>query len=150
MRKCSIVSASMAVVLLHGAVLAYAQSPSSMEKDVLQALYASAEAADKRDKAAMERLTADDYLYHASNGTVQNKTQSIAESMAGSTNWTTRKYDGLKVRIYGDMAVITGTLILSGTSTTYRDGPRRVTLLFIRRDGRWQDLGGQGTLIPAR
>jgi ketosteroid isomerase-like protein len=150
MRKCSTVSASMAVVLLHGAALAYAQSASSMEKDVLQAMEASDVASDKRDKAAMERLTADDYLWHASNGVPQNKAEAIADSMTGDTTWAKRTYGGLKVRVYGDLAVVTGTMTLAGTSSTYREGPRLVTRLFIRRDGRWQDLGGQGTLVPSK
>lgn len=38
MRECSIVSAWIAVVLLHGAALAYAQAASSTETDVLQAI----------------------------------------------------------------------------------------------------------------
>jgi ketosteroid isomerase-like protein len=146
----TLMNASLVLLLATGAVTAYAQSAGAGEKEVLQALYAIDEADNKRDKAAMERLTADDYIYHSSNGTVQTKAQSIAETMAGGTTWTGRKYDALKVRIYGDVAVVTGTVTLAGKSTTYRVGSRRMTRLFVKRDGRWQDVGGQSTLIPEK
>lgn len=145
-----LMNAAAVAMLAAGAVAAYAQSTGAGEKDVLQALYAIDQADDKRDKAAMERLTADDYLYHASNGNVLTKAESIAEAIAGGTTWTGRKYDGLKVRIYGDVAVVTGTVTLTGKSNTYRLGARRLTRLFVKRDARWQDLGGQSTLVPEK
>jgi hypothetical protein len=141
---------SLLVLAVAATAAAYAQSGSAAEKDVLQAMYAMDQADAKRDKAALERLHADEYLYHASNGKAYTKAQSIADTMAGTTTWTDRKYDGLKVRIYGDVAIVTGTTTLAGKSATYQTGPRLITRLFIRRDGRWQDLGGQGTLVPAK
>jgi hypothetical protein len=121
----------------------------SPEQEVLETLYASDDAADKRQRATLERLTADEYLWHASNGVVQTKEATIAETMAGGSTWAVRKYDGLKVRIYGDVAIVTGTFSIAGTSATYRAGPRLITRLFVRRDGRWQDVGGQATLLPS-
>ncbi len=146
----TLMSASSALLLATGAVAVHAQSAGSTENEVLQVMYATDQADAKRDKAALERLTAVDYLWHGSNGVAQTKAQNIAEAMAGVSTWAERKYDGLKVRFYGDVAVVTGTMTLSGTSTSYRVGPRLVTRLFVRRDGRWQDIGGQGTLIPAK
>lgn len=143
---------SMAALLLSltavAAAAAYTQSAGRTENEVLQTLYASDDAADRRDEAALDRLTADEYLWHASTGAVQTKAQAIVEAMAGGSTWNIRKYDGLEVRVYGDIAIVTGTFSIEGTSTTYSAGPRLITRIFIRRDGRWQDLGGQATLIP--
>jgi ketosteroid isomerase-like protein len=139
----SVVSLAMAC-----ASAARAQFVKTAEKEVVQALYASDEAADKRDVAALEHLTADEYIWHTSTGIVQTKAHTIAETVAGGSTWNVRMYDGLKVRIYGDIAIATGTFLIEGTSTTYRQGARLITRIFIRRDGRWQDLGGQATLIP--
>ena len=144
---------SIASLVLVSAVVATAastQSDRTTEKEVLQALQASDDAAARRDSAAMERLTAEDYIFHASTGIVQTKVQAIVETMAGASTWTVRKYDGLKVRLYGDIAIVTGTFSIAGASSTYRPGPRLITRIFIRRDGRWQDLGGQATLVPSR
>ena len=120
------------------------------EKDVLQTLDAVDQATDKHDKAALERLMADEFIYHGSNGVAQTKAQSIAQSAAGGTAWKSRKYDNLKVRIYGDIAVVTGSTELVGTSADFKSGQRLFTRIFVRRGGRWQDLGGQMTLVPAK
>jgi hypothetical protein len=149
MNRALIIASSVSLVAV-GAVAAYTQQAGTAEKEVLQVLHATDEAADRLDKATMERLTADDYIWHASTGIVQTKAQTIAETMAGGSTWTVRKYDGLKVRIYGDVAIVTGTFSIVGTSTTYRAGPRLITRLFVRRGGRWQDLGGQATLVPEK
>ncbi len=143
-------STSLLVLAVAATAAAYAQSGSAAEKEVLQAMNAMDQAEAKRDKAALERLHADEYLYHGSNGKAYTKAQSIADTMAATTTWTDRKNDGLKVRIYGDVGIVTGTTTLAGTSTEYQTGARRFTRLFIRRDGRWQELGGQATLIPAK
>ena len=140
------------LVLLSAVVAAAAsmQSEQTREHEVLRTLQASDDAAARRDSAAMERLTAEDYIFHASTGIVQTKTQAIVETMAGASTWTVRKYDSLKVRLYGDIAIVTGTFSIAGASSTYRPGPRLITRIFIRRDGRWQDLGGQATLVSPR
>ena len=142
--------ASLLVPLTVAGIVLYAQSAGTTEKEVLQTLHASDKAADEHDKATLERLTADEYLWHASTGVVQTKAHSIAETMAGGSTWTARRYDDVKVRIYGEVAIVTGVFSIAGTSSTYRAGPRLITRLFVRRDGRWQDVGGQATLMRSR
>lgn len=143
----SIVTVSV-LPFLFPAFAAHAQSNGPIEKEVLQTLHELDEAADRRDTATMERLTADEYVFHASTGVVQTKAETIAESLAGGSQWSVRKYEDMEVRVYADIAIVTGTFSIVGMSTTYRQGPRLITRIFIRRDGRWQDLGGQATLIP--
>jgi len=95
-------------------------------------------------------MLADDYMYIHSNGTVTNKTEEIAETMSADLKWTASKLDNLKVRIYGDVAVITGMQTLTGSAKGYVSGPRRFMDLWVRRNGRWQTVGGQSTLVPAK
>jgi ketosteroid isomerase-like protein len=104
----------------------------------------------KKDRATMERLYAEDYMYTHSNGTVLNKAQEIAESMSPDQAWTAHKSDDLKVRIYGNVAIVTGLSTLTGSSKAYVSGPRRFTEVWVRRNGRWQMVGGQSTLVPAK
>ena len=108
------------------------------------------EAFIKKDRAAYERMLADDYVYIHSNGSVTNKTEEIAETMSADQKWTASKLDNLKVRIYGDVAVVTGVQTLTGSAKGYVSGARRITDLWVRRNGRWQNVGGQTTLIPAK
>ena len=130
---------------------AHAQTPNASEQDVLKAVHAYDEASLlKKDRATMERVIADDFLYVHSNGTVTDKTQEIAESMSPGMKWTAVKEDSLKVRMYGDVAVVTGLSTLTGSAKGYHSGGRWFTQLWVKRNGGWQTVGGQSTLAKAR
>ena len=100
----------------------------------------------KKDRATLEQILADDYFYTHSNGSTSNKAQEIADTM--SSQWTSSKTDVMKVRVFGDVAIVTGRQVLLGTTKGYVSGPRRFTDLFVRRNGKWLVLGGQSTVIP--
>jgi ketosteroid isomerase-like protein len=133
------------------AVPAHAQTQKATEQAVLKASQLLDEASlIKKDRATMERYYAEDYMYVHSNGTVLNKTQEIAESMSPDQAWTAHKSDDLKVRVYGTVAIVTGLSTLTGSSKSYVPGPRRYTEVWVKRNGRWQMVGGQSTLVPAK
>jgi ketosteroid isomerase-like protein len=130
---------------------AHAQARNAAEREVLKASQLLDEASlIKKDRATMERMYADDYMYTHSNGNVLNKTQEIAESMSPDQAWTAHKTDDLKVRVYGNVAIVTGLSTLTGSAKGYVSGGRRFTELWVRRNGRWQEVGGQSTLVPAK
>ena len=128
----------------------WAQATSATEQEIIKLEQTVTDAQFKKDRAALERLLADDYLYTHSNGSVLNKTQEIAESMSSDVQWTDSKFADLKVRIFGDVAVLTGRQTIQGTAKGYVPGPRRITDIFVKRNGRWQYVGGQSTLEPTR
>lgn len=131
------------------AVPAHAQTGTATERDVLKASQALDEASlMKKDRATMERLYADDYMYTHSNGRVLNKAQEIAEAMSPDQAWTAHKSDDMKVRLFGNVAVVTGVSTLTGSAKGYVAGPRRFTEVWVKRSGRWQQVGGQSTLVP--
>ena len=133
------------------AVPTYAQKRNATEQEVLKASQALGEASlIKKDRATMERLYADDYMYVHSNGTVHNKAQDIAESMSPDQAWTAHKSEDLKVHVYGNVAIVTGVSTLTGSAKGYVSGPRRFTEVWVRRAGRWQEVGGQSTIVPAK
>ncbi len=103
-----------------------------------------------RDRTTLEELWADDYLYTHSNGVMMNKAQDIADTMSGDMTWTAARLDDLKVRVYGDVGIVTGRLTMEGRAKRYASGARRFTDIFVKRDGRWQLVGGQTTLPPAK
>ena len=49
-----------------------------------------------------------------------------------------------------DPAVVTGISTLTGSAKGYVSGPRRFTEVWVKRNGRWQMVGGQSTLVPAK
>lgn len=129
----------------------HAQSRNATEREVIKASQMLDDASlIKKDRATMERLYADDYVYLHSNGTVTNKSQEIAEYTSPDLKWTGHKVDNMKVRVYGNVAVVTGVQNLTGSAKGYVSGPRNFTEVWVRRNGRWQTVGGQSTIVPAR
>jgi ketosteroid isomerase-like protein len=135
---------------LLAAAPAHSQTPKANEQAVLKAYRALDNAQLKKDRATMERLMSDDYSYTHSNGKVADKAQDITETMSPDINWTDSKTEDVKVRTYGDVAVVTGQVTLTGSAKAYRSGPRRFTKIWVKHDGRWQNIGGQTTLVPSK
>ncbi len=129
---------------------ASAQATGAAEQEIIKLERTVTDAQFKKDREALERLLADDYLYTHSNGSVLNKTQEIVESMSSDVQWTDSKLADLKVRIFGDVAVLTGRQTIQGAAKGYVPGPRRITDIFVKRSGRWQWVGGQATLEPTK
>src|SRR5262245_60564532 len=127
-----------------------AQSTGGVEQEILKLEQVYDDAYLKQDKAGLERLLADDYMYIHSNGTLTNRTTEIAEVTSGGLKWTGSRLDSQSVRVYGDMAVVTGVQTLTGTGKGYVSGARRYTNIWLRRNGRWQTVGGQSTLLPSK
>ena len=81
-------------------------------------------------------------------GMAWNKKQDIEIDTAGVSRLSTYKLEEINVRIYGDVAVVTGRNSATGKVL---DRPAkaqtRFTDVFIKRDGRWQCVHSQTTPI---
>jgi len=120
----------------------------AVERELMDLVQRYNDAQVKRDRRTLELLWADDYLYTHSNGAVMTKAQDIADTMSGDMTWTAARLDDMKVRVFGDAGIVTGRLTMEGTAKQYASGARRFTDIFVRRNGRWQLVGGQTTLPP--
>jgi len=80
-------------------IVGSAQPGGSVSDEVLRAVRTAGDAQIKRDKATLERFTADDFMYIHSNGTVANKAEEIAAAAAGDIKWTSIQYSDLKARV---------------------------------------------------
>ena len=129
------------------ALVVSAQQAGSAEREVQRMEQASDDAFVKKDRAALERMYADEYSYIHSNGSVASKVQELSDVMSPDLKWTSSTLTDVKVRVYGDAAIVTGVETLQGTAKGYVPGPRRVTDLWVNRNGRWQQLGGQSTIV---
>src|SRR5438046_10289992 len=96
---------------------ARAQATNATEQEIIKLEQAATDAQFKKDRATLERLLADDYLYTHSNGSELNKAQEITESMSREVRWTDSKLADLKVRILGTVDVLTGQPHLQGSVT---------------------------------
>jgi ketosteroid isomerase-like protein len=100
------------------------------------------------DVSLMDKLLADDYIGISSNGTIETKTEALALRRAGTLHITDLDLNDVKVRIYGDTAVVTSSADLKGTNGG-RDisGEYRYTRVYNRRYGQWKIVSFEASRI---
>ena len=100
------------------------------------------------DAAALERMTSNDYTFITLRGEMRTKAEIVQGFKSGSFHYESRQISDLNVRVYGTSAVVTGRSIQKG-SENGKDysGDYRFTRVYVRRDGRWQTVALQTTLI---
>jgi ketosteroid isomerase-like protein len=93
-------------------------------------------------------LLADDYVGITANGTIETKAQAIAQRKAGTVRITTLDLDDLKVRLYGDTAVVTSIADLQGVNgQSDISGKYRYTRVYNRRLGQWKIVSFEASRI---
>lgn len=113
----------------------------------LQAMeHAWLNAEKNHDPAAFEKIVADDWIAITPDGKSQTKAERAAEiENAGTVSAT---MGGMKVRVFGDTAVVTGT----DDETTVDNGKKSGghyawTDVFVKRDGKWLAVASQTAQI---
>jgi uncharacterized protein (TIGR02246 family) len=95
------------------------------------------------DVEALDTLIADDLVFTMHTGLVINKQDDLEAHRTGLQKFTKIELDDQQVRRYGDCAVVTVKVGLTGKfdgqpySDTYR-----FTRIWIKRDNRWQIAAG--------
>jgi len=118
--------------------------------DALQAEDARYEAQIEDDFEALDALLGKDLVYFHSS-TVQDTKASFMESLrSGKVVYHSMERSGTKVRIFGNVAIITGKAVFEVTT---RGKDKTLNLLFhsvwAKRDSRLEFVSWQATLLPA-
>jgi ketosteroid isomerase-like protein len=91
------------------------------------------------DVNKMDHLLADDYIGISANGTVETKAQALAQRKTGTMRIVKLDINDLKVRVYGDTAVVTSRADLQGTNgQSDIGGNYRYTRVYNYRFGQWK------------
>jgi len=103
----------------------------------------------RHDAAALDRIIADDWVSFTWDGETITKAQVIADASSGANTAQSQEMQDVKVRVFGDSAVVTGGL-LQKSQYQGRDmsGHYLWTDVFVRRNGRWQAVASQTTRVP--
>lgn len=110
-----------------------------------------AQAVVKGDVATLDKMTADDYTIIDRAGRMRDKQATMAAIKSGDIKLTSNKLSDLKVRVYGDTAVITGRSDAEGTvNGTPSNGPVRFTRVYVKKGGQWQCVAFQQTPIASQ
>jgi ketosteroid isomerase-like protein len=134
------------LLLLGGQCLTLAAQASTPEDSVRAVELSRGQALLRADTAALSRMVADEFIEISRLGQLRTKADNIRDIASGALRLTSVKYDSLAVRIYGDIAVLTGIADNTGTFRGFPfSGKIRYMRIFVRRDGRWQAVAMQQT-----
>jgi uncharacterized protein (TIGR02246 family) len=149
--------ATLGAFVLAASALVFAQAPKTRDAEpptqdteaVLMKIERDAAAAlMKKDFAAFASVFSEDAVFTGPDGAVQTKAQLLADLKSGNLAIESTVISDMKVRVFGESAVVTYTTTDKGKSKG-RDisGRYRWTDTFVRRGGKWQVVAGQGTPI---
>lgn len=140
---------------------------SSVERDLASAMDERHKAMIAGDTATVERLTADEYVQTDISGYVQDKSTWLNEYFrpiatlikAGKFRWDTYEEKEVQIHMFGNTAVVTGSMALKGTGakpsghtlvespeTTFT-GTLRFTRVWVKRNGNWRLAALQNALM---
>jgi len=125
-----------------------AQANSGSVEQLLMQMERNWDAIVHRNIAKIREIVAADVLLTTPDGTVQSLGDDLAELQSGA--FSAELYDSfdMKVKLYGDCAVVTGRTKLKGKykGEAVQD-QFRWTDTFVRRKGRWQIVASQATPV---
>jgi len=102
---------------------------------------------NEHNAAELEHILASDFLHPVVTGDVLTKAQHIQFSSKHlPPSDLTNHFEGLQVRVYGDVGIVNGLVV-----TTNKDGSTVdktvFTDVFVYRDGRWQAINAQENVV---
>ena len=114
-----------------------AETRDEVRDQLRQLIRAYNEAGGKRDRIALERLFADEYVWVQANGSTLDKAKHIDGIVASEAPFSVPVSDFEDLLVYGDVAIHRGRFPGGVTNTVY-----------ARKDGRWQFVQAQSTRLP--
>jgi ketosteroid isomerase-like protein len=101
------------------------------------------------DADRLGRLIADDYLSINPAGALRDKAQVMREFRTGDRVYQSIVQDDVRVRVYGESAVVTSRRVERATLRGKdAGGAFRSTRVYVKRDGHWQAVSLHTTRIP--
>jgi len=121
------------------------------KKEVLKLENEENQAFLNRDTKILNRLYSNTLAWTRPNGEFLNKEQVLGNLRSGKTKCASIKHHDVRVRIYGNTAILTGT---STTDLTYEGKPanrfRWFGEIWVKQNGRWQLVARQVSPGPSK
>lgn len=100
----------------------------------------------ERDVGFLQQVLADEFVAGTSRGDVLNKAGLLARVSSPDFKYDELHSDGVQIREYGNVAIMTDHTTVRGTDKGERfGGDFRFVRVFVRRHGEWQIVLAQGT-----
>ena len=116
------------------------------KKAVLAAEQAYVDAMIKHDKAALEKLLADDLVYIHSSSKSESKADVIQVITSGSTTYESIEFRDTTVRQYGDVVIANHKATIKTKQTGVAN--LLVTHVWAKNKGGWQFVSRQASRLP--
>jgi len=152
--KRTAIAVSVVVLVLAVVVRAQTQAQTKsggVEQELIKLENEWADAWVKSDVAFFDRIMADDYTWTSPWGEVSTKADNLALVKSGKDAITSWVLADMKVRVYGDAAVVTGRDTIK---ETYKgedvSSQNRWTHTWVNRAGRWQCAAAHSSEIARK
>jgi len=152
MRQTSRFAASLAVLILFSCSQLALNSPTatSDETAVLKAEHEWVDAALKGDVNAFSSLMSDEYLALLTGARIRDKAAWVAGLQAGTSTYRSVDLSNLKVRLYGNTAVVFGDYSQVATSGGKdNSGSGKYLDVWVKSGGRWQVVASSFSRTPS-
>ena len=134
--------------LLSATILSAANPDPKTEKDVMAAMEAYKQAMITKDAAALTRILSDDLTYTHSSNLHQDKA-AVLESLKRNSVLEAIDFKNLKVRVYGNAAVVTGDVdFRSNAAGVVTVSRLNVLHVLVKGPEGWQMVARQATHYP--
>jgi len=146
MRKVNLILLPFFAIYLLVAPLAFAQG-GNVEQTIKALTEQWRQALLKDDAAAYDKLTAADFITIGTAGRSFPKGEIVELLKSGKLKYDAYDYSDIKVRVYGDTALVNCTLNQKARlgDRDLSAGPFLVVLVWVKREGKWQTVSWQGT-----
>ena len=139
-----------AALLLTIVSVAFGQTSKKTEQELLKINREYDEALLRGDAIVLERLYSEEFVYTTPDGEVRDKAQQLAFTKTGDLRLESGQSDDVRVRIYGNTAVMTGRFTATGKFRGKSiDIRERYTAVWVKKQGRWRLVAEQGNLIKS-
>jgi ketosteroid isomerase-like protein len=128
-------------------------NPNQDEQAIISIEHKLGQAYLSGDADYLDSILSPDFILTNVRGEISNKAQEVAEVRNRIIHYEKFETSNVNVALYGDAAVATGRTAIKGTvekSGRIIDAQIRLTDTFVRqKNGKWQMVAGQTTLIPS-
>lgn len=124
--------------------------PVAVDKELRQLEQTWATATKNRADSALRSILADEWYLIGPHGNVISRQEMLGIVQANTDVIDRNEFFDVRSHIFDTVAVLTGGTSEIGTRATGRryNEPYRWTDVFVYRDGRWQAVVSQSTLLP--
>jgi len=123
-------------------------SPAMAENQVLQVEHDWGQAYLNHDLTALENILADDWTHSPADGSFKTRAQVVEEFRVDTMKYDTITQNNVKVRVYGNTAVVTGEEVIKGSDGALElNSHVRFTDVFVKGDDRWQAVASHESNI---